>query len=109
MDEEELIEGILHLLQGTSPTFDGSGYTLLQILEFLELNNVKTSIKELRNLLIEMDENGLIEERNFDEKHHGRVDYSIDQKGIDLIEKRRKGLKARGIRLDNKWKISDLN
>lgn len=107
MEREEIIEGILYLLQGTSPTFDGRGYTLLQIREFLKLNNVKDyseSIGKLRKLLNDMENNGLIEKRHFGEKYHGRVDYGIEQKGIDIIDKKRKELKEKGIKLDNKWK-----
>ena len=114
MEKEEIIEGILHLLQGTAPTFDGLGYTYLQIREFLKLNNVqgysedeKSSLQRLKQLLREMEENGLIEERHFEEKYNGRVDYALEQKGIDLIEKKRKESKAKSIKLDDKWKLPD--
>src|SRR3989344_1395510 len=40
-EKEEVINGILHLLQVTAPTFDGLGHTFLQIREFLKLNNVQ--------------------------------------------------------------------
>lgn len=107
MDKKEIIEGILYLLRGTSPTFDGSGYTFLQIKEFLKTNNVE--IKQLKELLKKMENEGLIEERHFDEKYNGRVDYSIEKNGINLIEKIKKELKAKGIILDNKWRIPDIN
>ncbi len=114
MEKEEVIEGILYLLQGTAPTFDGLGYTYLQIKEFLKLNKIqgyskdeKSSLQKLKKLLHEMEENEWIEERHFEEKYNGRVDYALEQKGIDLIERKRKELKVKGIKLENKWEIPD--
>ena len=114
MEKEEVISGILYLLQASAPTFDGLGHTFLQIKEFLKLNNVKgyfedekLSILRLRKLLNGMEEDGLIEERHFEEKYNGRVDYALEQKGIDLIEKNRKEAKVKSIRLDDKWKLID--
>jgi|TARA_Y100000310_G_scaffold327336_1_gene393532 hypothetical protein len=107
MDEQEIKEGILYLLEGSSPTGDGSGYTLLEIRDFLKLNNVegffeegKENWKRLKNLLDEMEEGGLIEERHFGEVLGGRVDFSIENPGNDLIEGKRKSLKE-------KWKLPD--
>ena len=37
----------------------------------------------------------------------GRVDFSLEQPGIDLIEKKRKELKE--IKLEEKWKLPDSN
>jgi len=112
MEKEEIKEGILHLLQRTSSTGDGMGWTFLEIRELLKINNVKgyfedtkESWKKLKDLLKEMEEEGLIEERHFGEVLSGRVDFSIEQKGIDWIKKRRKELKHKGIRLENKWKL----
>jgi len=114
MEKEEVINGILHLLQVTAPTFDGLGHTFLQIREFLKLNNVqgyseddKSSILRLRELLDEMEEENFIEERHFEEKYNGRVDYALEQKGIELIEKIRKEAKVKGVKLDDKWKLID--
>lgn len=114
MEKEEVIGGILYLLEGTAPTFDGLGYTFLQIREFLKLNKVqgyykdeKSSLQKLKQLLYEMEEKELIEERYFDEKHNGRVDYALEQKGIDLIEKKRKEAKTKSIKLESKWKLLD--
>ncbi len=107
MEKEEIIEGILYLLQGTAQTF-------LQIREFLKLNKIqgysedeKSSIQKLKQLLREMEEKKLIEERHFDEKYNGRVDYALEQNGIDLIEKKRKEVKTKSIKLENKWKLLD--
>ena len=105
MEIKKIEEGILYLLQGTSPTGDGSGYTFLEIREFLESNNIqgyfeeeKYSWKKLKDLLEKMEEKELIEERHFGEILGGRVDFSIEQKVSELIEKKQKELKE-------KWKI----
>ncbi len=94
-------EGILYLLQGDSSTFDGVGFTLEEIIGFLELNGLKMkdTIK-LKELLFEMEKEELIEERNFDfsGKNLGRIDYSIMDKGIKLVEKKLEELKKA-------WKI----
>lgn len=104
MKREEIKEAILYLLQGTSPTGDGTGHTFLEIRQFLKLNNVKGYFEDnkeawnrLKELLNKMEEEGLIEERHFGEVLCGRVDYSIEEQGIDLIEKRKK--------LEDKWKL----
>ena len=54
-----------------------------------------------------MENKSLIEERHFDfsGKYTGRIDYSIENKGIELIEKIRKELKLRGIKIKDKWKL----
>lgn len=111
---EEVIEGILYLLQGTAPTFDGIGFTYLQIKEFLKINGIKgffendkSSILRLRHLLHNMEENDLIEERHFDEKYNGRVDYAIENKGLEVIKDMIKKAKTKGIKLDDKWKIPE--
>lgn len=100
MEKEKVIEAILCQLQRTSPTFEDNGHTLLQIREFLKLNNIKGyfedghgSWKNLKKLLEEMEEGGLVEERHFSEKYSGRVDYSIEQKGINLIKGKKLNLK----------------
>ena len=74
MDKEEVKEGILCLLQGTAPTGDSIGYTFLEIKEFLKVNNVqgyfeegKEHWKKLKDILGEMEEENLIEERHFGE------------------------------------------
>jgi len=107
VDKQEIKEGILYLLEGSSPTGDGSGYTFLEIRDFLKLNNItgffeegKENWKRLKNLLDEMIEAGLIEERHFGEVLGGRVDFSIENPGNDLIKDKRKSLKE-------KWKLPD--
>jgi len=84
MKNKEVIEGILYLLQEKAPTFDGMGYTFLQIREFLKLNSIKGYFEEgkepwenLKSLLREMEENNLMEERHFDESLGGRVDIAL--------------------------------
>lgn len=105
-ETENIEEGILYLLQGTNSTFDGMGYALDEIEEFLELNNVN-EVSNLKDFLHKMEDKQLIEERHFDfsGKDLGRVDYSIENKGIELIEKIRKKLKSKGIKLESKWKL----
>jgi len=104
MDKEKIKEGILYLLQRTAPTGDNMGYIFLEIRKFLKLNNVqgyfeetKKSWKKLKELLDEMGEEKLVEERHFGNVLNGRVDFSIEQKGIDLLTKKQKDLKE-------KWK-----
>lgn len=91
MEREGIKKCILYLLQ------DGLGHTFLEIREFLNINSVegysdenKGSLEQLKNLFSEMEDNGLIEERHFND---GRADYAIRQDGIDLIRKKRKKLK----------------
>jgi len=95
MKKEEIKEGILCLLAGESPTGDGSGYTLLEIREFLNLNNIEGYFEEneesgnrLKELLIEMEKEGLLEERHFGEVLKGRVDYSIENPGTEFLKKK---------------------
>ena len=108
MDKEEIKQGILHLLtQSNSSIGDGMGYTLLEIKDFLKFNNVseysesdKESWEKIKDLLNEMEEEDLIEERHFGEILSGRVDYSIENKGLQLIKNKDKILKT-------KWKLSE--
>ena len=68
MEKEEIIEGILYLLQGDNSNFDGFGYTLEEVRTFLKFNKVG-EFKEngdLTDFLHEMEQDGLIEERHFD-------------------------------------------
>ncbi|MBS3076874.1 hypothetical protein J4233_01245 [Candidatus Pacearchaeota archaeon] len=110
MEKEEIIEGILYLLQGDNSNFDGFGYTLEEVRTFLKFNKVG-EFKEngdLTDFLHEMEQDGLIEERHFDfsGKDLGRIDYSIENIGIKKIEEIKKSLKVRGIKLEDKWKIA---
>jgi hypothetical protein len=96
MDKETIKDGILFLLEGDN-------YTLLEIRSFFKLNKIegyfeeeKESWRNLKNLLNDMEDQELIEERHFDD---GRVDYSIEQRGIDLIKQKRNKLKS-------KWNIN---
>jgi len=105
MDKQGIKEGILYLLEESSPTGDGNGYTFLEIRDFLNLNDIvvffeegKENWKRLKNLLDEMEEEGLIEERHFGEVLSGRVDFSIKNPGISLIEGKKESLKE-------KWKL----
>jgi len=104
MEKEEIIEGILYLLQGDNSNFDGFGYTLEEVRTFLKFNKVG----EFTDFLHEMEQDGLIEERHFDfsGKDLGRIDYSIENIGIKKIEEIKKSLKVRGIKLEDKWKIA---
>jgi len=96
MEKKEIIEGILYMLQGATSKFDGRRYKYLQILDFLKANNV--IVNNLREIIKEIEDKGLIEERHFGKEHDDRVDYSIEQKGIDLIKNKRNELR-------NKWKL----
>lgn len=108
MEKEEIIKGILYLLQeGSSSVGDGMGFTLLEIKEYLKLNNVNGYFEEsrdswikLKKLINGMEEKGLIEERHFGGE--GRVDYSIENPGIEIMEKTDKK-----VNLKSKWKILD--
>lgn len=107
MEKKQIKEGILYLLQqNSSSAADGMGYTLLEIKDFLKLNTVKgyfeddkQAWKNLKELLSEMEEEGLVEERHFDAGLGGRVDYSIENPGIGMVGKNSKILK-------DKWKIN---
>ncbi|MEJ2267862.1 MAG: hypothetical protein P8X70_02185, partial [Nanoarchaeota archaeon] len=72
MEKEKLVGGILCLLSHNALSGDGSGYTLLEIMKFFEINKIndfseKEGFKELKNLLREMESRYLIEERHFGE------------------------------------------
>ena len=99
MQNKEIVEGILCLLQGTSPEGDGCGYTIKQIQNFLKENGI--TIDNLYGFLENFEKKGLVEKR-FLGGLEGRIDFSIEQKGIDLIEELRKKSK---IKLEDKWKI----
>ncbi len=96
MEKNEIIEGILYMLQGATSKFDGQGYKYSQILDFLKANGV--IVENLREILKEIEDKGLIEERYFGKEHDDRIDYAIEQKGIDLIKNKRKEVR-------NKWKL----
>ncbi len=109
MRKEEIKEGILYLLQGVSPTGDGVGWTFLEIRRFLRINNIqgyfeetKSSWKRLKEIIEEMKNEGLIEERYFGEELNGMVDFSITQKGIDWIKGRDNELQKQIVK---KWKV----
>jgi hypothetical protein len=98
MNKEEVKKGILHfILQGGGTSADRMGHTLLDIKKFLSINEIDDysqglpSWKRLRLLLLEMEEEGLLEERHFDE---GRVDYVIQEEGCTMVEEERLELGA---------------
>jgi len=110
MEEQEIKEGILYLLSHNSDIGDGLGHTLIEIQNFLEHNDIwkkdkydqeknKENWEKIKNLLDEMEKEGLIEERHFGEELMGRVDYSSENLGFELIKDKEKELEA-------KWKIA---
>ncbi|MFC1685514.1 hypothetical protein ACFLZZ_00655 [Nanoarchaeota archaeon] len=102
MEKDEIIEGILYLLQ-----FEGElAFTLLEIKDFLKLNGIKEYSEDeghwrkLKELLVEIENQELIEERHFGKEYHGRVDYSIENPGTQRIKDKQKELKE-------KWKFPE--
>jgi|SRR3989344_8336472 len=86
MDNDTIKEGILYLLDHESvDSPDGMGFTFFEIMSFLTLNNLldEGEIEFLKNLLSDMEQDRLIEERYFDD---GRVDYSIENRGKEILE-----------------------
>ncbi|MDP3992561.1 MAG: hypothetical protein U1B79_01275 [Candidatus Pacearchaeota archaeon] len=82
MDNEKIIKDILHLLSKKSVNYDEMGHTFLEIKDLLK--NIEA--RKLKQILIDMEDKNLIEERHFAD---GRVDYSIENKGLDLIKVRK--------------------
>jgi len=103
MNKQEIKEGILFLLTQHTDEGDGLGYTFDEIRIFLKLNNVARFFEEentdaLNDLLDEMEKEELIEERHFGKVLEERIDFSIENEGIKLIQGKEDFLK-------NKWKI----
>lgn len=92
MDRNALKLGILYLLDTPSRQDNGEEYTFLEIREFLKLNNVtdyhevdETSWRRLKDLLREMAEEGLIEERHSGTENDEIITYSIEDKGVEML------------------------
>lgn len=81
---EDIKIKILKLIKGLQ---SGDGVLYLEL-----MGNLKGIIswKELRYLLIELEEEGLIEERHFDD---GKVDYKIEPKGWNFLKSIQKSAK----------------
>ena len=112
MDKEEIKIGILFLLSNPNDNWPDeqvaeSAYTFIEIAEFFKLNDIGDYTlpdspfwKELRNILEEMEDDGLIEERHFGNNLMGRVDYSLENPGMNLIRKQDEA------KLKKKWRLS---
>ncbi|MFH1310839.1 MAG: hypothetical protein ABIH65_00345 [Nanoarchaeota archaeon] len=68
---------ILQILKGEE------GLTFLELKKQLEDKNIKFSWKELKLILIELEEKNLIEERHFKD---GKVDYSLEPEGYKYLK-----------------------
>ena len=107
MNKEEIKIGILFLLSHSNENwldekFADNGFTFLEIMEFLKLNNVSIDYKELKILLDEMEDEGLFEERHFGKELMGRVDYDIETPGAKLLEKQDMS------KLEKKWRLPEF-
>src|SRR5687768_663210 len=100
MEKQDVKEGILLLLEGTSPdSADGFGWTFNEIKEYLKLNDIEYEENALKILLDEMENEGLIEGRL---SGNTIWDYSIENPGIEII-------KEKGKSLNEKWKLLEDN
>lgn len=107
MEKEELIEGILALLQTVNPdpNRDSCERNIKEIFDFLKKNGLedsKESLKMLDNLLEEMERDRLIEGGSYQIAGHA---YAIENKGIELIMRIEREYKLRSINLDIKWRL----
>jgi len=99
MNTEDIKKGILHFI--SKPSYnspDRMGHTILEIKEFLKLNNVEKSIDDIKKLLSEMEKEELIEERHMGK----RIDYALENAGIQIIEKFKE-------EISDKWNLPKLS
>lgn len=78
MNDEELKRKILEITNEEEVTF-------LELFRELTLDmQKKANWKKLKLILMDLEDTGMIEERHFED---GRVEYAIEQKGIDFLNK----------------------
>lgn len=58
--------------------------SLIEIFEFL---SNKMTIKEIRKLLLDLEEQGFLEERHFGKEENFRVDYDLENPGSEFLKK----------------------
>ena len=107
ISKEEIKQGILYLLDTPSIQDNGDAYTFLEIREFLKKNEVtdyhevdESSWLRLKDLLREMAEAGLIEERHSGIETEEVITYSIEDRGVELLTTDELS------DLTNKWKLN---
>ncbi len=108
MNKEEIKQGILYLLDTPLAGGNVEGCTGQQIKEFLKINNIvdhsednENSWRRLKDLLREMAEEGLIEEKHPESttSTEEKILYAIEDEGIAAITEEKRS------DLVQKWKL----
>ena len=95
---KKIKEGILYLLQ-----FDES-FTLIEIRDYLKLNSIDVSIRILRRILEELEDEYLVKERHFGAVRDGRVDYELQHSGDNVLSQKKEEKE-----LHKLWKLPDFD